>query len=55
MERPIKGHVDGADVELRSVVTEKEDGNSLVYTFTGIATRDTIAGSLDLGEYLKAH
>jgi L-seryl-tRNA(Ser) seleniumtransferase len=54
VERALSGRVDGADVEVRSVVREKEDGNSLVYTFTGIVTRDTMAGSLDLGEYLQA-
>ena len=54
VERPLSGRIDGAGVEIRSVVTEKEDGNSLAYTFTGTVTGEVMSGSLDLGEYLQA-
>ena len=54
VERALGGRIDGADVEIRSVVTEKEDGNSLSYTFTGTVTGDTMSGPLNLGEYLHA-
>jgi L-seryl-tRNA(Ser) seleniumtransferase len=54
VERPVEGTIQGGDVELRSVVTEKEDGNSLRYTFQGLVTRDEMTGTLDLGEYLGA-
>jgi L-seryl-tRNA(Ser) seleniumtransferase len=53
-ERPVRGRLDGSAVEIRSVVTEKEDGNSLVYTFTGTVDGDAMGGPLDLGEYLQA-
>jgi L-seryl-tRNA(Ser) seleniumtransferase len=54
VERPVEGEIHGAGVEMRSVVTEKQDGNSLRYTFEGTVSGDTMGGSLDLGEYLGA-
>jgi L-seryl-tRNA(Ser) seleniumtransferase len=54
VERPLRGRIEGSGVELRSVVTEKEDGNALDYTFVGTVTGETMGGPLDLGEYLKA-
>ena len=52
VERVLTGTIDGADVEIRSIQTEREDGNSLRYTFTGTVAGDTLSGSLDMGEYL---
>ena len=52
VERALTGTIDGADVEIRSTQTEREGGNSLRYTFTGIVAGDTMSGSLDMGEYL---
>jgi len=52
VERALTGTIDGADVEIRSTQTEREDGNSLRYTFTGTVAGDTMSGSLDMGEYL---
>jgi L-seryl-tRNA(Ser) seleniumtransferase len=54
VERGLEGHVDGADVEIRSRHTEDEDGNALFYTFTGTVGGDTMSGELDMGEYLGA-
>ncbi len=54
VERPLRGRIEGTAVEIRSVVTEKEDGNALSYTFTGEVDGDAMAGPLDLGEYLQA-
>ena len=52
--RVVPAREGGAEVEIRSVITEKEDGNALSYTFTGAVTGDTMSGPLDLGEYLQA-
>jgi L-seryl-tRNA(Ser) seleniumtransferase len=53
VERSLSGRIDGADVEIRSTHTEKEDGNALYYTFTGTVTGDTMSGDLDMAEYLE--
>jgi L-seryl-tRNA(Ser) seleniumtransferase len=53
IERGVRGRVDGAEVEIRSTHTEKEDGNALFYTFTGTVSGDTMSGDLDMAEYLK--
>jgi L-seryl-tRNA(Ser) seleniumtransferase len=52
VERALTGTIDGADVEIRSTQTERENGNSLRYTFTGTVAGETMSGSLDMGEYL---
>ncbi len=52
VERALTGTIDGADVEIRSTQTERVDGNSLRYAFTGTVAGDTMSGSLDMGEYL---
>lgn len=53
VSRPITGAIDGADVSLASIVTERH-GDALTYRFTGRVTGETIAGALDLGEYRRA-
>jgi L-seryl-tRNA(Ser) seleniumtransferase len=54
LDRPAEGRIDGDEVEIRSSVTEKEGGNALSYTFRGALEGETLAGRLDLGEYLSA-
>jgi len=51
--RDIAGTLDGDAISLSSVITERR-GDALNYRFTGKVAGDTIAGSLDLGEYLTA-
>jgi L-seryl-tRNA(Ser) seleniumtransferase len=51
--RDLTGTIDGDSVKLRSSVTEAH-GDSLGFTFSGKVTGDTFAGTLDMGEYLKA-
>ena len=54
VERELSGRLDGREVEIRSRHTEDRDGNALFYTFIGTVAGDTMEGTLDLGEYLKA-
>jgi len=51
--RDIAGTMDGRRVTLGSRVTERT-GDALNYRFTGELTGDTLAGTLDLGEYRSA-
>ena len=53
LARDISGTIVGDAVTLASVVTERH-GDSLSYRFEGTVTGEQIAGTLDLGEYLKA-
>lgn len=53
LTRDISGTIDGDAVTLASVVTERH-GDALTYRFQGKVTGDGMAGSLDMGEYLKA-
>ena len=53
LSRDIAGTINGDAVALASVVTERH-GDALTYRFKGTVTGETIAGSLDLGEYLAA-
>jgi uncharacterized pyridoxal phosphate-dependent enzyme len=52
--RDLAGRINGDAVSLRSSLTENVQGDSLSYTFTGKISGDTMAGDLDMGEYLKA-
>ena len=51
--RDFNGSIDCDRVEIRSVYNEGH-GDSIPYTFTGNISGDSIAGSLDMGEYLSA-
>ena len=53
LTRDIAGTINGDAVSLASVVTERH-GDALTYRFKGKVAGDTIAGSLDMGEYLGA-
>ncbi len=53
LTRDINGTIDGDAVSLASVVTERH-GDALTYRFKGRLTGATIAGTLDMGEYLGA-
>jgi uncharacterized pyridoxal phosphate-dependent enzyme len=53
LARDISGTINGDAITLTSVVTERH-GDALTYRFSGKVTGETMAGSLDLGEYLKA-
>jgi L-seryl-tRNA(Ser) seleniumtransferase len=52
--RELAGMIDGDAVKFRSSVDETVIGNALTFTFTGKVSGDTMAGDVDLGEYLKA-
>ena len=51
--RDLGGVVDGNKVQLNSSYSER-NGDSLSFRFTGDATAETMAGTLDMGEYLQA-
>jgi L-seryl-tRNA(Ser) seleniumtransferase len=53
MTREVTGTVDGDTVRIRSAYGEQH-GDSVNLTFSGKATADQIAGTLDMGEYLGA-
>ena len=52
LTRDIFGTIEGNQVKLRSATNER--GDSLVYTFAGAISGDTISGPLYMGEYLNA-
>jgi L-seryl-tRNA(Ser) seleniumtransferase len=52
--REMSGRVNGDDVFLSSSETERVAGNSLQFRFTGKVSGETMAGTLDMGEYLGA-
>jgi len=54
LARELTGTIDGDSVSIRSSVDETVIGNSLGFTFTGNVVGDTMAGDLDMGEYLSA-
>ena len=53
LARDISGTIDGSEVTLASIVTERH-GDALTYRFHGTVEGDVMEGSLDLGEYLNA-
>lgn len=54
VERDLSGTIDGDTVRLHSTLPERAIGNYLSFTFTGKVEGETMAGELDMGEYLKA-
>jgi seryl-tRNA(Sec) selenium transferase len=53
VSRDLTGTIDGDTVRLRSTYTERH-GDALTFTFSGKVEGDTMAGTLDMGEYLTA-
>jgi len=53
ISRELTGTIDAREVSLHSFYGE-EHGDALNYRFSGTIDGDTMAGSLDMGEYLKA-
>ncbi len=53
ISRDLTGAIDGRQVSVESFYGE-EHGDALNYRFTGTIDGDTMTGSLDMGEYLKA-
>jgi L-seryl-tRNA(Ser) seleniumtransferase len=53
LTRDISGTIAGDAITMASIVTERH-GDALTYRFSGKVAGDTMAGSLDLGEYLRA-
>ncbi len=51
--REVRGSISGDSVEMASRVGEQH-GAAVSYTFSGTLSGDSMSGSLDLGEYLKA-
>ena len=53
VSRDLSGTIDGSRVQLASAYSERH-GDSLSFRFTGNIEGDTMAGTLDMGEYLTA-
>ena len=53
VSRDLSGTIDGNRVQLSSSYTERH-GDSLSFRFSGTVAGDTMAGTLDMGEYLSA-
>ena len=53
LTRDLSGTISGDAVSMVSLVSERH-GDALTYRFSGTVTGETMAGSLDLGEYLRA-
>jgi D-glucosaminate-6-phosphate ammonia-lyase len=52
--RELFGSIEGDTLTLRSVSAERGTGDSVIYTFSGKVSGDTIAGPIHMGEYLTA-
>lgn len=50
--RDLAGMVEGSDIVIRSV--ERRPGSSVIFTFSGTVTGDTMSGQIHMGEYLTA-
>lgn len=53
LSRDVTGSIDGNTISLMSRITERT-GDSLIYRFSGTLSGDTLAGTLDMGEYRSA-
>jgi L-seryl-tRNA(Ser) seleniumtransferase len=53
VSRPVTGRIEGTSVTFSSAQDESH-GDALYFTFRGTLAGDTIAGDLDMGEYLGA-
>lgn len=53
LSRDVTGTIDGTSVSLVSRITERT-GDSLIYRFSGTLSGDTLAGTVDMGEYRGA-
>jgi L-seryl-tRNA(Ser) seleniumtransferase len=52
VSRDLSGICDGDKIQITSAYTE-EHGDSLMFTFSGAISGDTMSGDLDMGEYRK--
>jgi len=52
--RELFGTIEGDQIKLRSVTTERGTGDSVNFTFSGTVSGDTISGPIHMGEYLTA-
>ena len=53
VSRPLSGTISGSDVRIRSAHSG-QTGDALSFTFSGTASGNQMAGTLDMGEYLSA-
>ncbi|HYK91463.1 MAG TPA: aminotransferase class V-fold PLP-dependent enzyme [Acidobacteriota bacterium] len=54
LTRDMYGIIDGEKVVLRSATSERGTGDSIIFTFAGTVSGDTISGPIHMGEYLMA-
>jgi D-glucosaminate-6-phosphate ammonia-lyase len=54
LTRDAYGTIDGNQIKLRSMTSERGSGDSISYTFSGTVSGDSISGPIHMGEYLTA-
>ena len=52
--REVYGTIEGDRIKLRSVSAERGTGDSVIFTFSGSVSGDSISGPIHMGEYLTA-
>jgi D-glucosaminate-6-phosphate ammonia-lyase len=50
----VQGVIEGGDVKLRSITSERGTGDSIPFIFAGTGSGDAFSGTLYMGEYLTA-
>lgn len=50
----VQGIIEGKDIKLRSLTSERGTGDSIPFVFAGTASGETFSGTLYMGEYLNA-
>jgi D-glucosaminate-6-phosphate ammonia-lyase len=50
----VQGTIEGSDIKLRSITSERGTGDSIPFIFAGTGSGDAFSGTLYMGEYLTA-
>ena len=50
----VQGAIEGSDIKLRSITSERGTGDSIPFIFAGTGSVDAFSGTLYMGEYLTA-
>ena len=50
----VQGAIEGSDIKLRSITSERGTGDSIPFIFAGTGSGDAFSGTLYMGEYLTA-
>jgi seryl-tRNA(Sec) selenium transferase len=50
----VQGSIEGSDIKLRSITSERGTGDSIPFIFAGTGSADAFSGTVYMGEYLTA-